>query len=89
MYSINVETQVIMFNLGNSYPECHWFESDRRYHLRSCNLLKLHDLFEHNIQNIVISHKMSAAADIEGDALVVNALKTQIVDLHGLSSFVL
>ena len=31
--NINVETQIIMINLGNSYPECHWFESDRRYHI--------------------------------------------------------
>jgi len=45
MYNINVETQVFMFSLGNSYPECHWFESDRRYQSKSCSLQELHDFF--------------------------------------------
>ncbi len=43
--NINVETQTFMINLCNSYPECHWFESDRRYHTKSCSSLELHDFF--------------------------------------------
>ena len=30
---------------SGSYPECHWFESDRRYHTKSCSFLELHDFF--------------------------------------------
>ena len=32
-----------MINLCNSYPECHWFESDRRYqrNLRDCEVSQI------------------------------------------------
>ena len=37
--NINVETRTFMINLYNSYPECHWFESDRRYQQKPVKFL--------------------------------------------------